>query len=182
MAAIMLPAMLVYGVTGYFRLSSESAALRDSVRDALPASCNTTVALNVGPMTLGLARLGLGMIPDLPPEARKAMRTVNGVEAGVYHLNGWLEPANRARIASQAKKAMQRKGWAQIVSVVKGDDMVQVFMPEKKVSERNLRFSVLVVHEQELVIASVRGNIEPVLEIISKHMELPKDFPLFARR
>lgn len=182
LSAILVPALVVYGVTGYFRLSSDSAALRDSVREALPATCSTAAAINVGPMTLGLARLGLGMIPDLPPEARKAMRTVNGFEAGVYQLNRWLEPAVQGQIAAKARQAMERKGWTQIVRVTKGDDMVLVFMPDKNVSERNLRFNVLVIHEQQMVVASMRGNIQPVLEIISENLDLPDDFPLVVRR
>lgn len=181
LCAILVPTLLLYGATGWFRLGSETATLRDSARKAMPGACETTAALNIGPATMRLARFGLGLVNDVPQEARQAISACRGVEAGVYHVNRWMTPADKARIVAHAEQAMKRRGWVKIVCVMKGDDMVQVFAPEN-LQENNLRFAALVMHEQHLIVAAVRGNARPLVELVSQKLQLQKEFQRVAMR
>jgi hypothetical protein len=182
LGAIALPTLLIIGITGYFRLGSDTAALRDGVLEVMPGTHDARGTLNVGPITLGLARLGIGMIDDIPADARQAISSVHSVEGAVYHINNWVEPAARARIATETRKVMRKRGWDPLVMVQKGEDLVQVFFKEKTMFRRQLRLCVLVLHEEELVIASVRGDITPLIDLATKHLELEGKLPLFAHR
>lgn len=179
--SIAVPAMILYGIMGFFRLTPPTAALRDCVREVVPAALKATGSLNIGPATLGLARLGSGMIKDVPPEARQAIRSVKAMDAGVYRLERWLEPAERSRLVVEVGEAMKRRGWFRVATVTREDDMIQIFVPDKNVAIKNLWLSVLVLHEQQLVVASVRGDASLLMEILSKNLDLPKQSSLVAQ-
>src|ERR1044071_6208558 len=58
-----LVGLLILGVTSYFRLSSDTRALRSGLIAASGADWHQKIALNVGGFTLGLARAGLSFVP-----------------------------------------------------------------------------------------------------------------------
>src|SRR5512145_163747 len=62
----------ISGVTGFFRLSSDTAALRTSFMKSVPGVWDTKIALRVGWLTASVIRVG-GSFLDLPPEPRAAL-------------------------------------------------------------------------------------------------------------
>ena len=77
-------ALCVFSITGYFRLSSDTATLQSSLVKSVGGQWDKKVAIRVGWLTMGLVRTGLRFI-HLDPEPRAAIEALRGVEVGVYN-------------------------------------------------------------------------------------------------
>src|SRR5262245_30646705 len=111
--------MCLVGITGFFRLSSETAALRDSFLNEMRGGWNKKIALRVGVVTTSLVRAGLRFV-DMDQDARQAVQALRGGEVGIYDLSE--EPTSRklGQIIARADRAMQRRGWSRVVGVSHG--------------------------------------------------------------
>jgi hypothetical protein len=154
------------GVASYFRLSSETTALRRSVMASVPGHWDKKIAVNIGYFTMGLVRCGTHFI-KMPPEPRAAMNALSGAEVGVYKLQEEPQAADARAIFASADKAMQRRGWERIVGVAKERELVAVYMPRKGLSLEHMRCCVMVWHGRELVVASARGNLAPLMDLVA---------------
>ncbi len=170
-AMLLLSALAVVGITGFFRLSSPAAALRTSVMSAVPGPWDKTIALRVGWFTTGLVRLGSRFF-EMPPEPRAALDALRGAEVGVYKLQHDPVTADFKNLFASADQAMKRRGWDRIVGVAEGREFVAVYFPHGKVSPRGLKCCVVVFQGRDLVVASARGNLEPLLKIAEEHLDL----------
>ncbi|HWW01142.1 MAG TPA: hypothetical protein VNZ64_15710 [Candidatus Acidoferrum sp.] len=163
--------LCVVGVTGYFRLGSETTALRQSLMGSVDGQWKKTIAVHLGWFTTSLVRAGSQLV-KLDPEPRAAIEAVRGVEVGVYKLHGDSQREDHGAILARADKAMNRRGWVRVVGVSHDRDLVTVYMPRKGMSMRNLKCCVMVFNGRDLVVASARGNLEPLWAIAEKHLEL----------
>jgi hypothetical protein len=159
-------AVVIVGVTGFFRLSRDAQCLRDSLAKSLvfqSGSWNKKIQLRVGAFTCEAVRLGLSFI-HLQPEARTALRAVRGGEVGVYQLGRGSRFANYSAMIEAADEAMARRGWDRLVGVAQEHELVVVYVP-RSVSPSNVRACVAVLNEQLLVVASARSDLEPLMEL-----------------
>lgn len=171
-------ALCVIGVTGYFRLGSETTALRESLMGSVDGRWHKTIAVHLGWFTTSLVRAGTRLV-KLDPEPRAAIEAVRGVEVGVYQVQDVPVREDHGAILAKADKSMARRGWVRVVGVSHDRDLVAVYMPRKGVSPRNVKCSVMVFNGRELVVVSARGNLEPLWAIAEKHLELGlKQHPL----
>src|SRR5215472_4969532 len=111
--AISIPlffALGVVGMTGYFRLSSETVALRQSLMGSVEGQWKKTIAVHLGWFTTSLVRAGSRLV-KLEPEPRAALDAVRGVEVGVYRVQDSVEREDHGAILAKADKAMTRRGW-----------------------------------------------------------------------
>jgi len=161
-------ALLLVSMTGCFRVSSDVGALRDSVIKSAGAQWDQQIEFGVGAMTLTAARAGLAFV-DLDPEARATLQAARGAEVGVYKRRGAQGEFRGGTILRAADQAMTERGWDRIVGVTNGRELVAVYAPQAVRSTRNLKVCVLVLDPQELVVASARGNLEPLMEIAFNH-------------
>jgi hypothetical protein len=161
----------VTGITGYFRLSSDAGALSSSVMRSIPGQWEKKIALRVGPFTTALARAGAGLF-SLPPEARNGLSAVQGAEVGIYELAS-LEQATPLRLSAfrEADRAMERRGWVRTVGVLHDQELVAVYFPRAKMSSRSIRCCVLVFQGRQLIVAGVRGNLDPLMELVRNSPE-----------
>ena len=166
-----LPALCAFGITSYFRLSSETKALRASVMSSAAGRWEKQFAVRVGFFSMSAVRWGSHLF-DLPPEARAALDAVRGGEVGIYKLAG-NEPAFRdtSAILPAADRAMKVRGWERVVGVVQGDQVVGVYLPHKGFSYQRVGCCVYVLQERELMVVSARGNLDPILKMVRKQME-----------
>lgn len=176
-SAVLVPVLGLIAVTSYLRLGADTAALRDAALASV--DCRTKVVANVGPVTMGVARLALGFV-DLPPEARAAIASARAAEVGVYELAA-AHPPDRAAIMRDADRAMGRRGWTRLVGAAREDDLVMVYVPNKGLAEKNMRCCVLVSHEGHLVVASARANIRGLMELASHQWQEHQPLSLAAR-
>jgi hypothetical protein len=156
--------LLCIASTGCFKVSRDAGTLRDSVVNGAAARCEAKFEFGVGALTLGLARFGLSYL-DLDPEARTALSALRGADVGVYEVIGRKRPANYAKILSSADRAMAARGWDRLVTVIDDGQMVAVFVPKDLRTTRNVRVCLAVLSEREMVVASARSNLEPLLEL-----------------
>src|SRR5207249_1368616 len=117
-----------------------------------------------GPLSLNLARAGLAFV-DLEPEARTALNAVRSAEVGVYTLCGERQHLNLAAMLSAADRTMAGRGWDRVVGVMNGRELVAIYVPAQARSTRNMKVCLVTVNGQELVVASARSNLEPLMEI-----------------
>ena len=163
-----LPLAAAYGVWGFFRLSPATKDLRGSMMAAVQGQWDKKIAVNVGWFTFGTARL-VSHFVNMPEEPRAALSSVHAADVGVYKLRGSPAVPNAAAIFATADKKMNSRGWMRMVGVVKDGDFVAVYCPRKINSARNVAFAVAVLHERDLVVASVCGNAEPLIKLARDH-------------
>jgi hypothetical protein len=163
-------AAVVLFVVNLFTLSRDARALRDAIFAAAPAGTQERLEVSLGSVAFGLARNGLGLVPDVPPEAHSAMQSLRGAEVGIYRLN---QPgsAGQSALFQAADAAMAQRGWEGMVRVARGEEAVAVYVPAVLKPGRPIRALVLVLHEQDCVIASVRADLEPLLKLAEGAIE-----------
>ena len=157
-------ALVSVGLTGCFKVSSDVGALRDSVTKAAHAEREERIEIGVGPLVLNLARAGLAFV-DLDPEARTVLHAVRGAEVGVYKLRSERQQLNHAAMLSAADKTMAGRGWDRVVGVMNRRELVAVYVPAQVRSTRNVKVCLVTVNGEELVVASARSNLEPIMEL-----------------
>jgi hypothetical protein len=171
---LLLPCLCAIGIASYFHLSSSTQALRGAVMESVPGEWHKRFAVNVGYLTLGLARFGSSFV-RLPAEPKAALQALYGAEVGVYQLEEPVSHPDYAAMMKSADKSMRRRGWERIVGVAEGGQFVAVYAPSK-VGLKDVSCCVAVLSDQELVIVSARGNITPLLELARRHLHDDRPF------
>jgi hypothetical protein len=167
-AVLFLVSFACYSLPGFLHVGRDAAALRDGLLKTASREFTPVVEANLGPVTFWAVRTGLGFAP-LEPEARMALRAVRAAEVSYSqrrHPGGKLD---QATMLADADKAMTARGWERIVGVREGDDLVAVYVPKNLRSPHDVRFCVAVVGAEELVVAAGRSNLEPLMDLASRH-------------
>ena len=167
---LLLFALCVIGVIGFFRLGSESTVLRESLMGSTEGQWKKTVAVHLGWVTTSLVRAGSRLV-KLDAEPRAVLEAVRAVEVGVYRLQDASEREDHGAILAKADKAMARRGWLRVVGVSHDRNLVAIYMPRKGGSVRNVKCSLMVFNGRDLVVASARGNLAPLWALAEKHLE-----------
>lgn len=158
------------GVAGFFRLGSETRALRGALMRTVAGQWDKRFAVHVGSLTLGLARVGSRFVP-LPPEPRAAFDALRGAEVGVYRLQQRPEPVDATAILRAADQAMRERSWSRVVGVVNDNTIVGVYVPDRGRSPGRAACCLMVLQHRNLVVASVRGNLGPLWELAAQRLD-----------
>ncbi len=164
-----LPLLCAIGIAGYFRLSSATQALRSSVIESVPGKWDKRLAVHVGGLTLSLVRLGSRLL-SLPSEPKAALEALHGAEVGIYRLQDAPSALNYSAMFAATDKSMKRRGWERIVGVARDRQFVAVYMPRNLRTVKRMGCCVAVLNEQDLVVASASGNLEPLLELARQRL------------
>lgn len=175
--AILVP----LGIASYFMLSPEASILRESAIAGAPGEWKKTIALNVGFMTTGLVRAGSHFF-KLPPEPRAALDSVRGGEVGIYKLQGTAGRVDHGVILARADKSMSARRWDRVVGVSQEGQLVAIYVPRRGLSTETVRCFVLVLKDRDLIVASGRANLEPLLNIARDHFDMNEAAQHFAFR
>jgi hypothetical protein len=178
---LLLPVLLAVGVASYFLPSSDTKALRNGLIRSSGVEWQRRIALNVGGFTLGAVRTGLSFA-NLDAEARAALQAVRGVEFGICQLPSDARPPDRAAMLAAADTAMTARGWDRIVGVMDGPNLVTVYMPARTASARRLKCCVMVFDGQQMIVASARANLEPLLQCLLEQPEVRTRLQSLAKR
>lgn len=162
MAVFVLVWVAVAGVLSFFFLGADARALRNGFLESVEGRPRQVFAVNVGPATAGLARLGARWF-NPPAEAQAGIDAFRGADVGVYRLDG-PRPDPAAAFASMDRR-MRRRGWDRLVGVRTGGEWVAVYVPREPLSVDRVRFCFLVLHEDQLVVGSARGSLRSILEL-----------------
>jgi len=148
----------VVGVTGYFRLSSDAVALRQSLMNEVNGSWHKRLVIHVGHLTTGFVRLCSRCV-KLGPEPEAALASIRGAEVGIYNLRDEPVALNAGLILAGADKTMSERGWERAVGVSKEQQLVAIYLPRRAFSIQQLKCCLLLYQHGDLVIASARGNL-----------------------
>jgi hypothetical protein len=148
--------------TGCFRVGSETRALRDAGLEFGATASEEQIEFGVGFFTVGLAKFGTKFV-DLPPEVKMVLGSVKGAECSVYEITE--RKGDLGKVLAQADKAMNKRGCERVVGVVADRELVAVYIPRNGTSYRNMSISVLVLNDKQLVCATARGDLEPVIQM-----------------
>jgi hypothetical protein len=165
-----LPLLCAIGIAGCFHLSSATQALRSSVIESAPGQWDKRFAVRVPGLALGLVRFGSRFF-NLPPELKAALDALHGAEVGVYNLQDAPCALDYSAVFTAADKCMRQRGWERIVGVARGRQFVAVYMPRNLRTAKRMACCVVVLNEQDLVVASARGNLEPLLELATQRLQ-----------
>jgi len=66
---------------------------------------------------------------------------------------------------------MSRRGWERVVGVAQGRQFVAVYLPRSLRTVNRMACCVAVLNEQDLVVASARGNLEPLLALATQRLQ-----------
>jgi hypothetical protein len=167
--ALCLPLLCAIGIAACFRLSSATQALRSCVIESVPGQWHKRFAVHVPGLTLGLVRFGSRFF-KLPPEPKAALETLYGAEVGVYNLPDAPSTLDYSAMFTAADKCMRRRGWERIFGVARGRQFVAVYVPRNLRTVKRMACCVAVLNEQDLVVASARGNLEPLLALATQRL------------
>jgi len=159
--------LLVIGVTGFVRLGRDARALRNSLiqtSESFGVGWRKKFEVRVGPISLQVARTGLSLAP-LPEEVRTALRSVRGGEVGIYQLVTGSIGHGPRRWLEAADDAMRSRGWYRVVGVAQDDQFVAVYAPVKAAGGTTLQVAVAVLSQEQLVVASGRSDLAPLMEL-----------------
>jgi hypothetical protein len=156
-------------VLSFFRLGSDTNALRNSVLASLNVPAQKKIGLHVGSLTTELVRVGASFF-NLPPEAKSALSAARQGEVCIYRLEQSPACANRSDVMAKADKAMARRGWERVVGVAEKDSLVAVYLPRTGVSASRVKACVMVLQEQELVFVGAHVNAKPLLALAATKM------------
>jgi hypothetical protein len=163
------PLLCGLGVASYFRLSSPTQALRRSVMEAVPGEWDKRIGVNVGGFTLALARFASHFF-QMPPEPKAALDALRGADVGLYRLERPPSSRDYSAVLKIADKSMLRRGWERIVGVAQRGQLVAVYMPRGLRADRRFNCCVVVLNDQDLIVASGRGNVEPLLDLARQQL------------
>ena len=173
--------LVVFGVISIFQLSTETAVLRDSALAGVNGTWNKRIALHAGMLTTGLVRAGSHFL-KLAPEPRAAFDSIRGAEVGIYKLQGTAGRVDHGAILARADKAMSARRWDRVVGVSGQKQLVAVYVPHQGVSQTQVKCCVMVLQDTDLVLAGVSGNLDPLLKILDKQVDLADVERHFALR
>jgi hypothetical protein len=162
---LVLLAFAAFLILKTFWVSSEVTALRKAAFRASPAQFQKRIEVSAGWAPLALTRLAAGFA-SLPREASLVLQAARGGEASVCRLNKGSCRPDLGKILASADAAMTRKGWDRVTGVIQGRDLVAVYAPQKTMSPNDVRVCVLALTGHDLVCASVRADLAPLLELI----------------
>lgn len=145
-------------------ISGDTRALRNSVVKGDDAQWHKKVELNIGSVPFAVGRMVVPFL-DIDPDAKLAVSAVRALDVSVYELKS-SEP-NRARILTEADARMNKRGWDRAVAALNNDATVAVYTKGKPGDE--LKVSVLVLNERNMVAVTGSGRLEPVMEIAMRH-------------
>ena len=173
--------LLVIGVTGYFRLGGDTAALRRVVSETTGQQWRRKVEFNIGSWTTSLARLGVGFVP-MDSRVREVLGGVRSAEAGVYRLAESLDPGKIAKYMAATDQAMDGRGWDRVVGVRHHDDTVMVYVPRRSISPDDLSVCFVVVHGRDVVVGRGRSSLEPLMSLWRAEQSRPDGLTRFLAR
>ncbi len=154
--------LLLLTATGCFRVSSDTAALRDAALGAGFSRTEEKIEFGAGFFTVGLARFASKYV-DLPDEARTALGSLRQAECAVYEVHQRRD--SLASVLQEADHAMEDRGCERLAAVIQEHQLVAIYIPREMNSAKDVKVSVLVLNGKQLVCATARANASDLFQL-----------------
>ena len=162
--------VFVICVCSYLHVGSETKLLRSIVVDTADVAARQKFQGSVGPLTCGFAKAALSFV-NVPPEAEAAGRTIKRAEFSFCKLSRAISTEDRSAMIAKSEEAMTARGWERVVCVQNDDVTVSVFVREQPRSGP-LRVAFVVLAGRDLVVGSISGNVQPLLDLAVERLPL----------
>ncbi|MEW6160685.1 MAG: hypothetical protein AB1813_24915 [Verrucomicrobiota bacterium] len=166
--------LFAWAIFGYIRLHGETRALRNAVLAATDDAFEKKIEVNLGALTLGAARAGLGFV-EMPSEARAVLQSVRSAQAGIYERRS-RSALDLNQLLESTGQTMADRGWEPLVTVKNRSELVAVFVPANLKTKDVIKVCALVLDGERLVMASARADLEPIFEWIAQHLDRDQKF------
>ena len=131
--------------------------LKNEIQAQIPeAKFDKEVALTLGPVSLGLARIVTGFIPEAKG-ARGYLKEIRRLELAVYET-GYLPSLDDLRLPNQLEEMRVREHWQVAAKVREHDQFVWVLYREK--DDKIDSLFVFILDKKNFVLARIKGNFE----------------------
>lgn len=151
--------------TGCFQVSRDIDQLRATVLKAAGATAEKRIEVGVGWMTLGLARAGLSMV-QLDPRAVLALDALRSADISVCQLARNGNAFSCGSVLNETDSLMTGQNWDRLVTVLDREQLVAIYVPQQsRSSSTDLKVCLVVLNQRQLVIASARSDLEPLLKL-----------------
>ncbi len=156
-------------LTGCFQASNDTRALRAVLLENAEAQPDTQISFAVGSVALGLTRCGSWFV-DLPPEARAGLAAARSAEVSVSEFGGRRGPGNPRNVLAKADRLMTEKGWEKMVTVLDRREAVLLYAKPAGLFEDQLRVTVVVMNEKELILVAAQAKLDPLLKLVEAQL------------
>jgi hypothetical protein len=135
----------------------ELDGVRKDIERQLPgASFHREFALSLGPITLGLARTIIRLVPDAA-EAREYLEDVRSVKVAMYDARN-LPTDLDLRMPRKLESLVEKDGWEIAAKVNEERDNVWILYRAEEDSIKDLY--IVALSDDELVLVRAHGNID----------------------
>jgi len=149
-------------------LNRETAALRKAMFAATGVSAKTVVQLDIGPAWMLASRAVVALVPQVPDEARLALKAARRACVGVYEIPHGTQGRDGAALIVKADEMMAARGWTRTVGVMQKSQTVLLYMPKEAESGDVLHLCVAVCEGSQIVVVSAEVAAQPLQELIAQ--------------
>jgi hypothetical protein len=143
-----------------FSAEADTRALDAAVLEAAGADRPANLQVRVGPVLITLARLVVALVPEVPEEARLALRAVRSAEVSLHQLAPSHGRLDRVSLLSRADAALAGRGLERVAGVVDGGQVVAVYVRTGSTRARDLSVAVLMLDGDQLITVRARADVE----------------------
>ncbi|MBN1155526.1 DUF4252 domain-containing protein [candidate division KSB1 bacterium] len=126
-----------------------------------PAHLKTRFKFSFGPLCLTTIR-GVVSLTDADEMAKRQLRNVSKVQVGVYEFSPEEDKDIDLKVPTAVIERLKKSGWEVFVRVKERDENVVVLF--KELGKEKISLYVLSLHDEEVVIVEVVGNLEHMIE------------------
>lgn len=148
-------------------LNREAAALRKAMFAATGVSAKTVVQLDIGPAWIAASRAIVACVPQVPDEARLALKAARRACVGVYQIPHGTQVRDGAALMARADEMMAARGWTRTVGVMQKSQTVLLYVPKEAESGDVLHLCVAVCEGSQIVVVSAEVAAQPLQELIA---------------
>jgi hypothetical protein len=149
-------------------LNRDTAALRSAMFAATGAQAKMAVQLDLGPAWFQAVRSVIAFVPQVPPEARLALKSVKNACVGVYQLPHNTKVRDAAALMDLADEEMAKRGWSRAVGVNQKEQTVLLYTPTAATDSDVLRVCIAVCDGKQIVVVSTEIEAGPLQQLMEQ--------------
>jgi hypothetical protein len=158
-------ATVAVAATRIFSSGADVQALSATCQEAAGGDWQPNIQIPTGPILLPLVRMLAAFVPDVPAEARAALRAIRSAEVSIHHLERQGRGQPRFNLLERVDARLEGRGLERVVGVVEGDQVVGVYAPAGAPTARHQHVAVMVLDGDELITLGAQVDVEQLAEL-----------------
>lgn len=159
---------LVLIAVNLLTLNRDTAALRSAMFAETGAQAKTEVQFDLGPAWFQAVKVVVAFMPQVPAEARLALKSVKHACVGVYRLPADTRVRNSAALMARADEEMAKRGWVRAVGVTQKTQTVVLYTPAAPEAGDGLRVCIAICDGKQIVVVSTEVAAGPLQKLLEQ--------------